>query len=226
MCLVLSRRLRPGCRPSARRPAHHLAPRNCKSRRHGKPEGEGARGAWRLTPPRSLRRARAAWPHRSPRRSRVRRAPRQAWPPSMRRRSSQRPPPAVDVRRDHQGDDDGEHRHQQGVKIGDDAEDEPLDEPRRCDARPQQHQRNGGPRLAAPHADRGRERTHHLQDEADQQQRHGLADQHRGHVARDVQALSRQRDGNQEQRCGSIIHAPSLFRRPPAFSRPTRCGSV
>ena len=34
----------------------------------------------------------------------------------------------------------------------------------------------------------------------------GLAEQHRGHVACDVHAVSRQRDGNQEQRGGSIIH--------------------
>lgn len=45
---------------------------------------------------------------------------------------------AVDVCRDDPGDDDGEHCHQQGVKIGDDAEDEPLDEPRGCDAHSQQ----------------------------------------------------------------------------------------
>jgi len=44
----------------------------------------------------------------------------------------------------------------------------------------------------------GREGTHRLQDEADQQQRHGSAEQHRGHEARDVHAVSGQCDGNQE----------------------------
>ena len=48
------------------------------------------------------------------------------------------------------------HRDQQGAQIGDDAEDEPLDERRGCDAHRQQHHRAGGPRPAGPHTDRGR----------------------------------------------------------------------
>ena len=90
---------------------------------------------------------------------------------------------AVDVDRNGQGDDKRDDRDRQRVQIGDDAEDEPLEEPCASNAHPKEHHRDNGPPPSVPDTERGCERTHGLEDETDQQRRHGRSDHHRGHIA-------------------------------------------
>jgi len=70
----------------------------------------------------------------------------------------------------------------------------------------QQHHHAGGPRLAAPHAERGA--SAHTACRIKPISSNGTAGRAASRArSRDVQAVSRQRDGNQEQRGGSILHA-------------------